>query len=160
MLQPVLCFALLSTAFAAGPTQQPLTGWQGVEAIKHGSSIRITLTKERVHCVFDSADEDGLMCHKRLAGVDHTISLHRSDIQLIRARNATWSIIGGTLIGAGAGAGIGALVDSSIKNPNTTNNAKFTGGLGRAGGLLGALLGVGTEFVPGKVLYRGEMQHP
>ena len=83
------------------------------------------------------------------------ITLHRGDVRLIRARNLTWSAVGGTLIGTGVGAGVGAIVDSSVKNPDTTNNAKFTGGLARSGALLGALLGVGTEFVPGKVLYKG-----
>ncbi|MBB5330762.1 hypothetical protein [Tunturiibacter gelidoferens] len=100
-----------------------------------------------------------MVCHKRKAGVEHSISLQRDEILLIRARNATASIIGGTLIGAGVGAGIGAIVDSGIKNPETTNNAKFTGGLARAGGLFGALMGLATEFVPGKLLYRSEIQH-
>ena len=66
----------------------------------------------------------------------------------------------GTLIGVGIGAGMGAIVDSSIKNPNTTNNAKFTRGLAPVGGLLGALFGIATELVPGKLLYKGELQHP
>jgi len=131
-----------------------------MKTLKPGTSIRITLTKERVRCVFDSADEAGLICHKRQAGVDRSMSLDRTEIQLIRARNMTGSVVVGTILGAGVGAGIGAIVDSSIKNPNTTNNAKFTGGLARAGGLLGALFGVATEFVPGKSLYKGEIQHP
>ncbi|MGH9596308.1 MAG: hypothetical protein ACRD3K_05875 [Edaphobacter sp.] len=139
---------------------QSATGWRGVEALKGGTHIHVTLTKEKVRCLFDSADEDGLICHKRLAGTDHTIPLHRADVRLIRARNLTWSAVGGALLGVGVGAGIGAIVDSGIKNPNTTNNAKFTGGLARSGALLGALLGAGTEFVPGKVLYKGELQHP
>ena len=79
---------------------------------------------------------------------------------MIRARNATGSVIAGALIGTGIGVGIGAIVDSSIKNPNTTNNAKFTRGLAPVGALLGALFGLATEFVPGKLLYRGEIQHP
>jgi hypothetical protein len=155
----VLCFALLLTASAAGLAQSSTAGWQVVETIKSGTSIRITLTKEKFFCSFDSADENGLVCHKRRAGVDHSISLQRDEILLIRARNATGSIIGGTLIGAGLGAGIGATVDAGIKNPETTNNAKFTGGLARAGGLLGALMGLATEFVPGKLLYKSEIQH-
>jgi hypothetical protein len=154
-LQPVL-FILLLSASAAGLAQPSATGWLGVEGLKGNTPIRVTLAKERVHCIFDSADEDGLTCHRRQAGADHTITLHRADVRLIRARNLTWSAVGGTLIGAGVGAGIGAIVDSSIKNPDTTNNAKFTGGLARGGAVLGALLGVGTEFVPGKVLYKSE----
>lgn len=159
VLQPIL-FILLLSASSTGLAQQSTTGWRGVEALKGGTPIRVTLAKEKVRCVFDSADEDGLICHKRLAGTDHMIPLHRTDIQLIRARNLTWSAVSGALIGTGVGAGIGAIVDSRIKNPNTTNNAKFTGGLARSGALLGVLLGAGTEFVPGKVLYRGELQHP
>jgi hypothetical protein len=151
-------FVLFLSASAAGLAQQSTAGWQRVESLKGGTSIRATLMNEKIRCVFDSADEDGLICHRRLAGTDHTIPLHRTDIRLIRARNLTWSTVGGALIGTGVGVGIGAIVDSSIKNPNTTNNAKFTSGLARGGAVLGALLGVGTEFVPGKVLYKGEAQ--
>jgi hypothetical protein len=160
ILHLALCFTLLLTASAAGLAQPSANQWQDVEALKAGTSIRITLTKEKILCAFDSADQDGLVCHKRQAGVDRSIALPRTEIQLIRARNATGSVVVGTLIGAGAGAGIGAIVDSSIKNPNTTNNAKFTRGLVPIGGLLGALFGVATEFVPGKLLYKGEPQHP
>jgi hypothetical protein len=156
-LQPVL-FILLLSASGAGLAQPSATGWLGVEGLKGNTPIRVTLMKEKVHCVFDSADDDGLICHRRLGGIDHTIPLQRTDIRVIRARNLTWSAVGGALIGTGVGAGIGAIVDSSIKNPDTTNNAKFTGGLARGGAVLGVLLGVGTEFVPGKVLYKGETQ--
>jgi len=160
LLNRVLCLTLLFAAPAAGLAQQPTKDWHGIQALKAGTSIRITLPKQKILCAFDSADDDGLVCHKRQAGVDRSISLPKADIQLIRARNATGSVIGGTLIGAGVGAGIGAIVDSRINNPNTTNNAKFTGALARAGGLLGALLGIATEFVPGKLLYKGDIQQP
>jgi hypothetical protein len=140
--------------------QESASAWQGVESLKSGSSIRVTLNKERILCAFDSADENALVCHKRQAGVDRSISFPKNEIQLIRARNATGSVVVGTLIGIGVGAGTGAIVDSSIKNPNTTNNAKFTRGLAPIGALLGALFGVATEFVPGKLLYKGEIQHP
>jgi hypothetical protein len=153
-----LCLTLLFAAPAAGLAQQPSQDWQRVESLKVGTSIRIALSQQKFFCAFDSADGDGLVCHKRQAGVDRSISLRKTDIRLIRARNATGSVIGGALLGAGAGAGIGAIVDSGIKNPNTTNNAKFTGGLARAGGVLGALFGIATEFVPGKLLYKGEIE--
>jgi hypothetical protein len=160
MLNLVLCFIPLFTASAAGLAQQPANEWQRVEALKTGTSIRITLAKERILCAFDSADESGLVCHKRQAGVDRSISLPRTEIQLIRARNATGSVIVGTVIGAGVGLGVGAIIDSSIKNQNTTNNAKFERGLAPIGGLLGGFFGLATEFMPGKLLYRGEIQHP
>jgi hypothetical protein len=160
MLHLLLCFTLLLTASAAGLAEQSANEWQRVKTLKIGTSIRVTLTKERILCAFDSADEDGLICHKRQAGVDRSISLRKTEIQLIRARNATGSVVVGTVIGTGIGLGIGAIVDSSIKNSNTTNNAKFERGLAPVGGLLGALFGVATEFVPGKLLYKGEIQHP
>jgi hypothetical protein len=159
MLNVVLSFTLLLTASAAGLAQQS-NEWQRVEALKAGTSIRVSLSKERILCAFDSADEDGLVCHRRQAGVDRSISLPKTEIQLIRARNATGSVVVGTLIGAGVGGGIGAIVDSSIKNPSTTNNAKFTRGLVPIGGLLGAFFGIATDFVPGRLLYKGEIQHP
>ncbi len=155
-----LCLTLLFAAPAAVLAEQPAKDWQGIETLKAGSSIRITLPKQKILCSFDSADDDGLVCHKRQAGVDRSISINRSEIRLIRARNATGSVIAGALIGTGIGVGIGAIVDSSIKNPNTTNNAKFTRGLAPVGALLGALFGLATEFVPGKLLYKGEIQHP
>ena len=155
----MLCLTLLLTASAVGVAQQSANQWQGVEALKPGTNIRIKLPNKRVMCAFDSANDDGLICHKREAGVDRSISLPKTEIQLIRARNATGSVVVGTVIGIGVGAGIGAIVDSSIKNPNTTNNAKFTRGLAPVGGLLGALFGVATQFVPGKLLYTGEIQH-
>jgi hypothetical protein len=167
MLHPVLCLTLLFAASAAASAQQPAVSaqqptkdWQGIEALKAGTSIHITLPTHKILCAFDSANDDTLVCHKRRAGVDRSLSLRKSDIHLIRARNATGSVIVGTIIGVGIGAGIGAIVDSTIKNPNTTNNARFTGGLARAGGLLGALFGVATEFIPGKLLYKAEVQHP
>jgi hypothetical protein len=156
----VLCFIPLYTASAAGLVQQPANDWQRVEALKTGTSIRITLAKERILCAFDSADEGGLVCHKRQAGVDRSISLPRTEIQFIRVRNTTGSVVVGTVIGAGVGLGVGAIVDSSVKNPNTTNNAKFERGLAPVGGLLGGLFGLATEFVPGKLLYKGEVQRP
>jgi hypothetical protein len=160
MLNRVLCLTLLFAAPAAGLAQQSTQDWHGIEALKAGASLRITLQGKKILCAFDSADDDGLVCHNRHAGVDRSVSLSRTDIQLIRSRNATGSVIGGAILGAGIGAGIGAIVDSSIKNPNTTNNAKFTGGLARAGGVLGVFFGIATEFVPGKLLYKGELQHP
>jgi hypothetical protein len=160
MLNRVLCLTLLFAAPAAGLAQQPTKDWQSIQALKPGTSIRITLPKQKILCAFDSADDDGLVCHGRQAGVDRSISLPRTGIQMIRARNATGSVIAGTLIGTGIGLGIGAIVDSSIKNPNTTNNAKFTRGLVPVGGLLGGLFGLATEFVPGKLLYKGEIQQP
>jgi hypothetical protein len=160
MLHLVLCVTLLFAASAAGLAQQPTKDWPGIEGLKVGASIHITLPKKKVLCAFDSANDEELVCYRRLAGVDRSISFRRTDIELIRARNATGSIIAGTILGAGIGAGIGAIVDSGIKNPNTTNNAKFTGGLARAGGVLGALFGIATEFVPGKLLYKSEIQRP
>jgi hypothetical protein len=160
MLNRGLFFALLFAAPAAGLAQQPAKNWDGIEALKAGTSIRITLSNQKIFCAFDSADADGLVCHKRQSGVDRSISLPRTEIQLIRARNATGSVVAGTLIGTGIGLGIGAIVDSSIKNPNTTNNAKFTRGLAPIGGLLGALFGVATDLLPGKLLYKGEIQQP
>jgi hypothetical protein len=160
MLNRGLCLTLLFAAPAAGLAQPPAQDWDGIEALKPGASIRITLPKQKILCAFDSADDDGLVCHRRQAGVDRSISLPRSEIKLIRARNATGSVVAGTLIGVAVGAGIGAVVDSSIKNPNTTNNAKFTRGLSPIGGLLGALFGIATEFVPGRLLYKGEIQEP
>jgi hypothetical protein len=160
MLNRALFLTLPFVATAAGFAQQPAKDWRGIEVLKTGMSIRITLPKQKIVCSFDSADDEGLVCHKRQAGIDRSISLHRTDIQLIRARNATGSVIAGTLIGTGIGLGIGAIVDSSIKNPNTTNNAKFERGLAPVGGLLGALFGVATDFVPGKLLYKGEIQQP
>jgi len=160
MLNRRLCLTLLFAAPAAGLAQPSTKAWDVIEALKAGTSIRITLPKQKILCAFDSADDDGLICHRRQAGVDRSISLSRTGIQLIRARNATGSVVAGTLIGTGIGLGIGAIVDSSIKNPNTTNNAKFTRGLAPIGGLLGALFGIATEFVPGKLLYKGEIQQP
>jgi hypothetical protein len=161
MLNRGLCITtLLLAAPAGGLAQSPTKGWDGIEALNAGTSIRITLPKQKILCAFDSADYDGLVCHRRQAGVDRSISLPRSEIQLIRSRNATGSVVAGTLIGVGVGAGIGAVVDSRIDNPNTTNNAKFTRGLAPIGGLLGALFGIATECVPGKLLYKGEIQQP
>ena|SRR5271170_1490342 len=160
MLHRVLCLTLLFAAPAAGLAQQLTNNWAGMETLKPGTSIRITLHKQKILCSFDSADGDELICHRRLAGVDRSLSFDKTDIQLIRTRNVTASVIGGALIGGGIGAGVGAIVDSGIKNPNTTNNAKFTGGLGRAGGLLGGLLGLATEFAPGKLLYKRDVEHP
>jgi hypothetical protein len=160
MLNCALFLTLPFVATAAGFAQQPAKDWHGIEALKVGTSIRITLPNQKILCAFDSADDDGLVCHRRQAGVDRSVSVPRTGIQLIRARNATRSVTVGTLIGVGIGVGIGAIVDSSIKNPNTTNNAKFTRGLAPVGGLLGALFGIATEFVPGRLLYKGELQHP
>jgi hypothetical protein len=160
LLNRVLYLTLLFAAPAAGLAQQPTKDWNGIEALNAGIPIRITLSKQKILCAFDSADDDGLVCHRRQAGVDRSISLPRAGIQQIRARNATGSVIAGTLIGTGIGLGIGAIVDSAIKDPNTTNNAKFTRGLAPIGGLLGALFGIATEFLPGKLLYKGEIQRP
>lgn len=159
MLIRELSLTLLFAAPAVGMAQ-PTRDWHGIESLKAGTTIRVTMPKQKIFCVFDSVDDDNLVCHKRQAGVDRSISMPKTDIQLIRARNATGSVIVGTLVGAGIGGGIGAIVDSSIKNPNTTDNAKFTRGLVPVGGLLGALFGVATEFVPGKVLYKVDTQHP
>jgi len=160
MLNRGLCLTLLFAAPAAGLAQPPTKDWNSIEALKAGTSIRITLPKQKILCAFDSADDDGLVCHRRQAGVDRSISLPRAGIQQIRARNATGSVIAGTLIGTGIGLGIGAIADSTIKDPNTTDNAKFTRGLAPVGGLLGGLFGLATEFVPGKLLYKGEIQQP
>jgi hypothetical protein len=160
MLHLVLCVTTLFAAPAAGPAQQPTKDWPGIEDLKVGASIHVTLPKQKMLCAFDSANDDELVCYRRQGGVDRSITFRRTDIQLIRARNATGSIIAGTVLGAGIGAGIGAIVDSSIKNPNTTDNAKFMGGLSRAGGVLGGLFGIATEFVPGKLLYKSEIQRP
>ena len=143
-----------------GLAQQPAKDWHNLKTIKPGASIRITLASQKTLCAFDSVSEDAIVCHKRRAGVDRSLSFSRTDIHQIRARNATGSVIAGAALGAGVGAGIGALVDSRINNPDTTNNAKFTGGLARAGGLLGVLFGIATEFIPGKLIYRAEIQHP
>jgi hypothetical protein len=153
----VLCLPLLLTASATGLAQQSANQWQSLEALKPGTNIRIKLPNQRLLCAFDSVSQDGLVCHNRQAGVDRSISLPKNEIQLIRARNATGSVVVGTVIGIGIGAGIGAIVDSSIKNPNTTNNAKFTRGLAPVGGLLGGLFGLATQFIPGKLLYKGEI---
>jgi hypothetical protein len=158
MLNRVLCLTLLLAAPAAELAQQPTKDWDGIEALKPGASIRVTLPKQKILCAFDSADDDGLICHRRQAGVDRSISLPRAGIQQIRARNATGSVITGTLIGTGIGLGTGAIVDSTVKDPNTTNNAKFTRGLAPIGALLGGLFGLATEFVPGKLLYKAEIQ--
>src|SRR5260370_33177751 len=111
MLNRVLYLTLLFAAPAAGLVQQPTKDWDGIEALKAGTSIRVTLPNQKILWAFDSADDDGLVCHRRQAGVDRSISVPRTGIQLIRARDATGSLTVGTLIGAGIGAGIGAIVE-------------------------------------------------
>lgn len=158
LLNRILCLTLFFAAPAAGLAQQLTKNWNGIETLNAGTPIRITLPKQKILCAFDSADDDSLICHRRQAGVDRSISLPRAGIQQIRARNAAGSVIAGTLIGTGVGLGIGSIVDSSIKDPNTTNNAKFTRGLAPIGALLGGLFGLATEFAPGKLLYKAELQ--
>ena len=143
------------TVAAGASAQGTGDGWAAIQTLRSGTPVHVALTSHKtVRCSFDSADQSSLVCHQRKAGAEHPLSIQREEIRSVRARNLLVSAIAGTAVGVGVGAGVGALVDSRIKNPNTTNNAKFTGGLARSGGLLGGLLGLATEFVPGKQLYR------
>ena len=153
-------FSTLLIAFALPlGAQTPGTSgdaWAAVQTLRVGTPIhiRVQAQKKIVRCTFDSASLENLSCHQRRAGMDVPVSVDRSQTLEIRSRNMLVSAAAGTAIGVGVGYGMGAIVDAGIKDPKTTNDAKFAGGLARAGGLLGGLFGVATEFVPGKLLYR------
>jgi hypothetical protein len=52
MLNRGLCLTLLFAAQAEGLAQQPAKDWDGIEALKAGTSIRITLPKQKILCAF------------------------------------------------------------------------------------------------------------
>ena len=130
--------ALLCTGFAQAQTDE----WNDVKTLPAGSKIAIRAQRGKV-CVFDSADDKTLACHKH----SHQVFYDRRDIREIRVvRKNHWS--GGAKFGAMAGATLSVVpfADSS------TSSWAIVSVLG--GAAIGAL--AGYEFTKGRgsVIYR------
>ena len=139
-----------------GPNAQAQTGdWRAVRNLQPGARIMVK-TQHRYPCIFVSATEDELFCdvpQHRLTGLPPRMTFSRQEVREVRrepnqAKDA-W-------IGAGIGAGAGAIVAG-------TNNRDYPGfhavvgaaGGAGAGALVGAIIPIfRVVFHGGKLIYR------
>jgi hypothetical protein len=120
-LVPALC------ASAQQPTPAPPAGsnWQHVQALPAGTSIYVNANGDTTKCTLTSVDADTLICTR-----SKPITFQRIAIKSIKVPRRTAS----TLIMAGLGAGLGAVVvaatSSAIGFGGHAKGSVYAGGAG------------------------------
>jgi hypothetical protein len=105
LLTALLALTTISTVAQSPVAPPPASpGWQKIQALHAGSSIKVVARLQSTSCKLKSVDADTLTCTH---GKD--IVFQRTDISTIKVPRRGRSATVGLLIGAGVGAGVGAL---------------------------------------------------
>jgi hypothetical protein len=126
--------------------------WQAVEAIPVGSAISVKDEHRSVKCVLKRVSDKTLFCVLARRYVPIDVEFDRQSIRQVRLEHPGRNVALGTLIGFGAGAGIGY---ASSRNSNDAETRVY-GPIGMAilGGLVGGLIMGRFAISHGKVVYR------
>lgn len=136
--------------------------WRSVQALPAQTRIRITGDRKKKICFVDSVTEDHLTCSPTLAQSSAHYEYSREEVKEIKLTNRSRSTASGALLGAGIGAGTGALIGLAANSGNKgglcCSNGQAAGLVasigGAAGALAGAAVGHGTDIFAGPVVYR------
>jgi hypothetical protein len=137
------------------PAAAPTADWRAVENLAPGSIISLKSPgRHHLRCRFERADIDLLVCerivHGNLVFGPTEIVLERRNIDQVRLEHSeAANAATGALLGAGAGAAIGA----SVHNGTLTR----PGGallIGAIGGIIGGFVGRDVSILPGKIIYQ------
>jgi hypothetical protein len=153
MRDAVLSLAMMAalSAMAQHPATATPAGsnWQHVQVLPEGTSIRVKATNRSAACKLKSVDADSLTC---ASGTDKEIVFQRGEVKSIKIHHRGRSAAVGGAIGIGAGLGTGYGVGKAEGAGDWSGT--IAAGTGIGFGLLGALIGVATEFTHSTV-YKG-----
>jgi hypothetical protein len=143
---------LLAPLLIASSAMSQTGDWEAVQALRSGTKIKVTLKNRRTfgHCFFDGASDDQLFCTSRGGLLSRRKVYLRDEIEAVYLTHNGPAI--GLVVGAGAGAAIGAAGDP-VPGLGRGGTALLDAGL--FGGL-GAFFGMVLDpFFHGRVVYRG-----
>lgn len=149
----VLCLAMLPVLSATAQSSTPAPGagsnWQHVQALPEGTSIRVKVTNRSAVCNLKSVDADSLTC---VHGIGKDIVFQRAEIQSIKIHHRARSAAAGAGIGfvAGVGTGYGFFRAEG----GGSWGGLISTGAGVGFGVIGAFIGVATDFTHSTV-YKG-----
>jgi len=123
----------------AAPPASP--SWQKVQALAAGTSIKVKTRTGNTACILKSVDAGALTCNH---GKD--IVIQQTDILTIRVAHRGRSALVGLAIGGGGGAIIGAASIPSCSGICIISRSTGAVVVGVAGALIGAIVGVTTDF--------------
>jgi len=140
------------------PCAEAQTGsWQAVENLPPGREISVK-TQRRYFCILESVNDAELVCevHPRRNPRTSTIAIPRAEVREVREARTLPNQRKSALIGAGIGAGSGAIV-AGVNSTTSRGANAFFGGLAGAG--IGAVVGATVPvfqvlFKRGKLIYR------
>jgi opacity protein-like surface antigen len=139
---------LATTSATAQQTAQPPVaaasagaGWQKVQALAAGTSIKVKTRTGNATCTLKGVDAGALTCNH---GKD--IVIQQADILTIRVAHRGRSALVGLAIGGGGGAIVGAASIPSCSGICIISRSTGAVVVGVAGALIGAIVGVTTDF--------------
>jgi len=143
---------------ALSPCAEAQTGsWQAVENLPPGRQISVE-AQRRYSCILESANDSELVCevHRRRTPRTSTITIQRAEVREVREARTLPNQRKSALIGAGIGAGGGAIA-AGVNSTTSRGANAFFGGLAGAG--IGALVGATVPvfqaiFKRGTLIYR------
>jgi len=153
MRNVLLCLAMMPMLSAAAqqPAPAPRAGsnWQHVQALPEGTSIRVKSRNSSAVCNLKSVDADSLTC---VHGIGKDIVFQRVEIQSIKIHHRARSAA------VGAGIGFVAGVSTGYGLFKAEGGGSWGGlistGAGVGFGVIGAVIGVATDFTHSTV-YKG-----
>ena len=147
MISVLLCILVFLSS-----SQAQTDDWQAVEAIPVGSAISVKDEHSGLKCVLERVSDKTLFCVLARRYVPIYVEFDRQRIRQVRLEHSGRNVALGTLIGIGAGAGIGY---ASSRNSNDAETRVYGPiGLAILGGLVGGLIMGKFPILHGKVVYR------
>ena len=126
---------------AQAPVAAPPAGWQKVQALAAGTSIKVKTRTGNTACTLKSVDAGALTCNH---GKD--IVIQQADILTVKVPHRGRSALVGLAIGGGGGAIVGAASIPSCSGICIISRSTGAVVVGVAGALIGAIVGVTTDF--------------
>jgi hypothetical protein len=138
--------ALLVLTTVSATAQQaaqapPGSSWQKVQALPAGTAIKVKTRTGNTACTLKGVDAGSLTCNH---GKD--IVIQQADILTIRVAHRGRSALVGLAIGGGGGAIVGAASIPSCSGICIISRSTGAVVVGVAGALIGAIVGVTTDF--------------
>jgi hypothetical protein len=147
LLATLLALTTISAAqqAAQSPVASPLanTSWQKVQALPAGTSIKVRARAGNTSCTLKRVDAGALTCTH---GKDKDIVFQQLDILSIKVPHRGRSALVGLGIGAGTGAIIGAAAIPSCSGICIVSRSDGAAVVGVFGALVGAIVGVTSDF--------------
>jgi hypothetical protein len=157
MRQIMILVSLIGCLVSVSRAQSPVGAWQAVKDLSPGTALTLSVRHLRyseAHCVFLTADDNGLVCEHRwktlIAVPPRELRYSRDQVREVRVEHSDdLNAKAGAIIAGGVGAALGAALPG--RPEERLGGALLLGGIGGLGGYI-----FGRDFHPlhGKLIYK------